>query len=74
MFDGIADVHFVMVKTDRQYVNFFFRVLKWQGISCSMELKKYADMAWPNLSYPEIYPEVVEGLKVILSGDTYLEK
>ena len=68
------DLKFVMVKPDKKYVNFFFRVLKWQGMLRNMEPEKHADMAWLDLSHFEIYPEVVEELKAILSGDSYLEK
>lgn len=67
------DVQFVMVKPDTQYVNFFFRVLKWTGDLQNMEPQKHADMAWLELTHPEIYPDVVVEIKTILSGGCYLE-
>ena len=68
------DLQFVMVKPDEKYINFFFRVLKWQGTPKNMEPEKHADMAWLDLNHPEIYPEVVTELKTILNDNYYLEQ
>ncbi|MBR5129852.1 MAG: NUDIX domain-containing protein [Alphaproteobacteria bacterium] len=68
------DLQFIMVKPDEKYINFFFRVLKWQGIPHNMEPEKHADIAWLDLSHSEIYPDVIEELKTIQSGICYLEK
>ncbi|MBO7258325.1 MAG: NUDIX domain-containing protein [Alphaproteobacteria bacterium] len=68
------DLQFVMVKPDKKYINFFFRVLKWQGVPHNMEPEKHADMAWLDLNHPEIYPEVITELKTILNDNYYLEQ
>lgn len=68
------DLQFVMVKPDKKYINFFFRVLRWQEVPKNMEPEKHADMAWLDLNHPEIYPEVVTELKTILNDNYYLEQ
>ena len=68
------DLQFVMVKPDKKYINFFFRVLKWQGIPKNMEPEKHDDMAWLDLAHSEIYPEVITELKTILNDNYYLEQ
>lgn len=68
------DLQFVMVKPDEKYINFFFRVLKWQGTPKNMEPEKHADMAWLDLAHPKIYPDVITELTTIMSGQYYLEK
>lgn len=68
------NLQFVMVKPDNKYINFFFRVLDWEGIPQNMEPEKHGDMAWLDINHPEIYPEVVEELQTIKMGLFYLEK
>lgn len=69
-----SDLEFVMVKPDRKYINFFFRVRRWNGEPKNMEPQKHANMAWLDLSDSEIYPDVVEELKTIKIGQFYMEK
>lgn len=68
------DLQFILLKPSKDYINIFFRVKKWHGIPQNIEKEKHADMAWLELSHPNIYPEVVNELKNIINGISYLEQ
>lgn len=66
-------LQFALLKPTADYMTVFFRVLKYEGDLQNMEPEKHPDMAWLDLSSPEIFPQVVQELKAIQNNIFYLE-